>query len=59
MIVHIEFANGSNPVVKYCKNDKEATAFVDLWSIEYILKPLEITKDFDMYFLAKEKEWRN
>lgn len=59
MIVHIEFANGSNPVVKYCKSEKEATAFVDLWSIEYILEPIKCSPEFEMYFLAKEKEWRN
>lgn len=58
MIVHIEFANGSNPFVAFCRNEKEATAVVDLWSIEYILKPIECTKDFDMYFLAEEKNGR-
>lgn len=54
MSIHIEFANGSNPYVRYNMTDNEFTEELEKWSKNYVLTPTSVFGNIYSY-LAKEK----
>lgn len=58
MFIHITFTNGSNPFLKYCKNEEEIRKEIKRWQKNYSLKKITVVEKSGGYFFKADEKMK-